>query len=210
MLHQRIVLRGVLARAADLVARSEGVEVAPAAQASAESCLGAVVVAVAPRQGEPAGLHRDGGGPAIEPLRDLLVGEVAQPHLDEDALLLAGPQAFAHGTTAGLGGRRLRRRCAGPGGSAHPGPAVDDAPLAEGPDCGLRAGRVRGTVAAGQRELGGLHRDRVRRAAEPLRDLLVGEVGQPHFDEDVLVPEGPANQPLRAAGLLAASGWAVS
>ena len=211
VLHQRIVLRGLLARAADLVARPEGVEVAPAAQASAESCLGAVVVAVAPRQGEPAGFHRDGGGPAIEPLRDLLVGEVAQPHLNEDALLLAGPQAVAHGAAAGLGGRRLHRRCASPGGSAYPGPAVDDAPLAEGPDCSVHAGRVRGKkVAAGQREIGGLHRDRVRRALEPLGDLLAGAVGQPHFDENILVSEGPANQPLRAAGLLAASGWAVS
>ena len=208
--HRSVVFRGTLARTAESVSRSEGVEVAGAAQAFANGGLGFVDVAVAHRQREPAGLHRDGGGPAAEPLGDLLVGEAAHPHLDEGALLLAGPQALAHSAAGGPGGGRAFGRRPGFGGAADPGPAVDDAPLAEGPNCGLRAGRVGGAVAAGQRELGGLRRDGIRCALEPIGDLLAGAVGQPHFDEDVFVPEGPANQPLRVAGPLACGGAAFS
>ena len=210
VLHHPLVFLAVLAWAADPVARPGGEEVALAAQAPADSSLGMVVVAVAPWHVEPAGLHRDGDGSAAEPLGNLLVGKVAHPHLHEDALLLEAPQALAHGAAADLGGGRAHHRRTGPGGSADPGPAVDDAPLAEGPNRSFRAGGVRGAVAERQGELGGLRRDRVRRAFEPLGYLLAGAVRKPHLGEDVLVPEGPANQPLWAMGLLAAGGWVVS
>ena len=78
-------------------------EVAPAAHAPANPRIGIVGVPAAPWQREPAGLHRDGAGVAADPLRDLLVGQVAHPHLDEDALLLAGPRAARLAGAAGMG-----------------------------------------------------------------------------------------------------------